>query len=165
MGKQSRRSADDRMVSASDLAIRRVARLPAGFYVRAGHPLLARSGVKGPDLVPYGIASVRVPEAVQVGLGALLGLQDGLRLPLAVECDDLSLLRALAMSTDTVIASTDAGSAADVQAGRLVRLSLPDLPPLFSDMAAVSLQGRSHAPMAQFALDFIDRLALAMVPG
>ena len=36
--------------------------------------------------------------------------------------------------------------------------------PLFSDMAAVSLQGRSHAPMAQFALDFIDRLALAMVP-
>jgi hypothetical protein len=52
-----------------------------------------------------------------------------------------------------------------VQAGRLVRLSLPDLPPLFSDMAAVSLQGRSHAPMAQFALDFIDRLALAMVPG
>jgi len=152
------------VVSASDLAIRRVARLPAGFYVRAGHPLLARSGVKGPDLVPYGIASVRVPEAVQVGLGALLGLQDGLRLPLAVECDDLSLLRALAMSTDTVIASTDAGSAADVQAGRLVRLSLPDLPPLFSDMAAVSLQGRSHAPMAQFALDFIDRLALAMVP-
>ena len=159
------------VVSASDLAIRRVARLPAGFYVRAGHPLLARSGVSGPDLVPYGIASVRVPEAVQVGLGALLGLQDGLRLPLAVECDDLSLLRALAMSTDTVIASTDtviastdAGSAADVQAGRLVRLSLPDLPPLFSDMAAVSLQGRSHAPMAQFALDFIDRLALAMVP-
>ena len=73
--------------------------------------------------------------------------------------------RKLAMTTDTVIASTDAGSVADVQAGRLVRLNLPDLPPMFSDMAVVSLQGRSHAPMAQFALDFIDRLALALAPG
>ena len=73
------------VVAAPDLSITRVAQLSAGFYVRAGHPLLALVQVTPADLLPYGIASVRVPEAVQVGLGALAGLENGKRLPLAVE--------------------------------------------------------------------------------
>ena len=66
------------VVAAADLTVTRVARLSAGFYVRVGHPLLARGPIAGADLLPYGIASVRVPESVQVGLGALLGLGEGL---------------------------------------------------------------------------------------
>lgn len=147
------------VVTAADLAIRRVARLSAGFYVRANHPLLAQARVAGPALVPYGIASVRVPEAMLGVLGTLLGLDEGQRLSLAVECDDLGLLRALAIATDTVIATTDAGAAEDLRQGHLVRLDLVDMPPLFADMAIVSLQGRSFSPMARFALDFIDRQA------
>ena len=141
------------VVAAPDLTITRVAQLSAGFYVRAGHPLLALAHIAPADLLPYGIASVRVPEVVQVGLGALAGLENDQRLPLAVECDDLNLLRALALTTDTVVGSTDAGSAQDVQAGRLVRLDIAGIPAIYADMAIVSLHGRSYSLMAQFAVE------------
>ncbi len=150
------------VVASADLVVTRVARLSAGFYVRVGHPLLAQGQINGVALLPYGIASVRLPESVQVSLGALLGLGEGQRLPLAVECDDLTLLKSLAMTTDTVIGSTDGGSVEDVQAGRLVRLEIVDMPALFADMAIVSLKGRSYSLMAQFAVDFMVRQAQPM---
>jgi DNA-binding transcriptional LysR family regulator len=147
------------VVAAADLTITRVAKLSGGFYVRSGHPLLGKGSVTAASLLPFGIASVRLPEAVQVGLGALMGLGEGKRLPLAVECDDLNLLKVLAETTDTVIGSTDAGTVQDVASKRLVRLNVTDAPPMFADMAIVSLRGRSYSPMAQFAVDFIVRKA------
>lgn len=150
------------VVAAADLSVSRVAQLPGGFYVRYGHPLLAQASITAAALVPFGVASVRVPEAVQLGLGALMGLGEGKRLPLAVECDDLSLLKSLAMSTDTVIGCVDAGSLDDVAQKRLVRLNVIDVPPQFADMAIVSLKGRSYSLMAQFAVDFVIRQAHAL---
>ncbi len=147
------------VTAADDLTITRVAHLSAGFYVRPGHPLLAKRDIESAALVPFGIASVRVPEIVQQGLALLMGVPQGQRLPLAVECDDLNLLKALAMRTDTVIASTDAGTVDDVKHKRLVRLNIANLPPLFADMAIVSLKGRSYSLMAQYAVDFIFKLA------
>ncbi len=88
-----------------------------------------------------------------------MGLPAGQRLPLAVECDDLNLLKALAMRTDTVMASTDAGTVEDVKHKRLVRLQVVNMPPLFADMAIVSLKGRTYSLMAQYAVDFIFKLA------
>ena len=152
------------VIAAADLTIAPVAKLSGGFYVRAGHPLLAQAVVTAASLLPFGIASVRLPEAVQVGLGALMGLGDGKRVPLAVECDDLSLLKSLAETTDMVIGSTDAGTVQDVASKRLVRLEVTDIAPLFADMAVVSLKGRSYSPMAQFAVDFIVRQAQALAP-
>jgi DNA-binding transcriptional LysR family regulator len=150
------------VVAAADLTVSRVAKLSAGFYVRAGHPLFSGQPITAASLRPFGIASVRVPEVVQFGLGALLGLEGGKRLPLAVECDDLNLLKSLAETTDTVIGSTDAGTVQDVVSKRLVRLDVVDMPPLFADMAIVSLKGRSYSLMAQFAVDFIARQAQGM---
>ena len=152
------------VVAAPDLHISRVANLPGGFYVRAGHPLLSLERVTGAALLPYGIASVRLPEAVRTGLAPLMGLEAGKRVPLALECDDLSLLKALALGSDTVIGSTDVGTVQHVVAGQLVRLNVVDIPPMFSDMAIVSLKGRSYSLMAQFAVDFIVRQAQEMSP-
>jgi DNA-binding transcriptional LysR family regulator len=150
------------VIASADLTITPVAKLFGGFYVREGHPLLHRTPVSAAMLLPYGLASVRLPEAVQVGLGSLMGLDAGKRIPLAVECDDLNLLKSLALSTDTVIGSTDAGTAHDVSSKRLVRLDVTDIPPMYADMAIVSLKGRSYSPTAQFAVDFIDQHAHAM---
>lgn len=148
--------ADVRNVAAAeDLFIQRAAQLSAGFYVRPGHPLTLAQPVKAPAILPFGIASVRTPEAVRLGLAVLMGLPEGTVAPMAVECDDLNLLKHLAMTTDTVVGCTDAGATADVQAGRLVRLQIAGAPRLYSDMAIVSLKGRSYSPMAQFAVDFI----------
>lgn len=150
------------VIAAADLTITRVAKLSAGFYVRSGHPLLDRAKVTAAAMLPFGFASVRLPESVQAGLGTMMGLEAGKRLPLAVECDDLSLLKSLAMGTDTVIGCVDAGTAEDVAQQRLVRLDVTDVPPQASDMAIVSLKGRSYSLMAQFAVDFVIRQAKAL---
>mgnify|MGYP001556225692 FL=1 len=144
--------------AAADFSVTCISRQSAGFYVRRGHPLAALRRLKVAALLPYGLASVRAPEEVRESFGRLMGLAEGVRLPLAVECDDLTLLKSVAMSTDTVLACPDAGARAEVASGQLVRLAVSGLAPIFSEMGVVSLKGRSHSPMAAFAVDFLARL-------
>ena len=145
--------------SAADLEVTPIGRLSAGFYVRPGHPLSKRRGLKAAAMLSYGLASVRVPEVLRVFLGEAMGLAQGERLPLAVECDDLNLLKTVAMTTDTVLACPDAAAHKEVESGTLVRLDIKDLPPLSNEMCVFSLKGRSHSHMAQFALEFLNDLA------
>ncbi len=153
--------ADLRNIPATaDLAVTRIGQLAASFYVRKGHPLLATASVQGRALLPYGLASVRVPDKILFLLASLMGLPQGIRLPLAIECDDLNLLKTVAMATDTVVACADAGALEELADGRLVRLTTSDIPTQFSDLGVVSLKGRSYSPMAQYAVDFLARLGL-----
>ncbi len=145
--------------SSADLAATRIGRLSAGFFVRPGHPLSRRRSIKAAALLPFGVASVRIPDGLRVFLGGVMGLDQGERLPLAVECDDLSLLRTVAMTTDTVLACPDAAARQDVENATLMRLNVSDLPPLANEMCVFSLKGRSHSHMAQFALEFLSELA------
>ncbi|QTN27184.1 LysR family transcriptional regulator [Rhodoferax sp. AJA081-3] len=153
--------ADLRNIPAtSDLEVTRIGQLTASFYVRKGHPLLNQTSVQGKALLPYGLASVRVPEKILLLLASLMGLPQDVRLPLAIECDDLNLLKTVAMATDTVVACADAGALEEVADGRLVRLTTSDIPTQFSDLGVVSLKGRSYSPMAQYAVDFLAMLGL-----
>lgn len=150
--------ADRRNIDAtSDFDVTLIGRLSGGFYVRSGHPLLSRPTVNGPDLMPYGLASVRVPEVILRLLAPVMGFPDGTLLPLALECDDLNLLKTVAMNTDTVLACADTATTQEVETAKLFRLVVAGLPPMFSDMGVVSLKGRSFSPMAQFAVDFLMR--------
>lgn len=144
--------------SIPEFAISQIARLTSGFYVRCGHPLLELPLLKAADLLPYGLASVRIPETVRELVGQLMGLEAGVRVPLAVECDDLTVLKSVAMTTDTVLACPNAGASAEVADRRLVHLEVSDMPPMFADMGIVSLRGRSFSLMAQFAVDFLAEL-------
>ena len=56
--------------------------------------------------------------------------------------------------TDTVLACPDAGAVQEVQGKRLVRLDVSDLPPVYNEMGLFALKGRSHSPMAKFAVDY-----------
>jgi DNA-binding transcriptional LysR family regulator len=144
--------------SAPDLVLTRIGRLSAGFYVRPGHPLLALAKVKAAQILPYGVASVRVPEPMLALLGTLMGLENGRSMPLAIECDDLNLLKTIAMTTNTVVACPDAGSVKEVESRQLVHLQVSDLPPMFNEMGLFALKGRSYSPMAQFAVDYFVRV-------
>ena len=150
--------ADRRNIDAtSDFDVTLIGRLSGGFYVRSGHPLLSSPTVNGPDLMPYGLASVRVPEVILRLLAPVMRFPDGTLLPLALECDDLNLLKTVAMNTDTVLACADTATTQEVETAKLFRLVVAGLPPMFSDMGVVSLKGRSFSPMAQFAVDFLMR--------
>lgn len=139
----------------ADLDVAGIGRQHGHFYVRSGHPLLAHKSVKPAQLIPHGIASVRLPADMKALIKQLFGLSPQDDLPIALECDDVHLLKRIALAGDTVLASTDAAVREEVKAGRLHALVLRGAPPLYSEMGLVSLRGRSHSPMAQFAVTFL----------
>ena len=158
--------ADLRNVPAtSDFEVTRIGQLSAGYYVRAGHPLLSIDHIGGASLMPYGIASVRLPEVILRKLAPLMGLPEGTLVPLVVECDDLTVLKTLAMATDTVLGCADVSTLQEVADKRLVRLAVANIPPLYSDLGIVTLKGRSYSPMAQYAADFLEKLAKEQTAG
>ena len=143
---------------APDLEFTRIGLLEAGFFVRSGHPVLTQTLISGADVVHYGLASVQVHDSILRMLGPLLGLPVGTRMPLALECDDLSLLKKVALQTDTVLACPLAGAQDAVEAHSLVRITVAGLPTLGSDLGVVALKGRSFSPLARYAVDLLAKL-------
>jgi DNA-binding transcriptional LysR family regulator len=96
---------------------------------------------------------------LNVLVARLVGLSPAEEPVLAVECDDISLLRTLALTTDTVIAASDVAVRDEVSAGSLVRLVVEDLPDVYSEMGIVSLVNRTPSPMAQRAIQCVREIA------
>lgn len=155
--------ADIRDVPAGpDLDIKLLARQYGGFYVRAGHPLLDRTGLRPLDVAPFGVATVRLPAAIRTALAQLLGLAPGSSVPLALECDDVQLLKRATLNSDTVLAIAHAAVREEVDAGKFTLLTIKNLPPLHSEMGVVSLRGRSHSPIATVMIERLQSMALQL---
>jgi DNA-binding transcriptional LysR family regulator len=131
-----------------DLSIEHLRKEPGAFFVRAGHPLASSRSVGLRDVWSYGVASVRVPKRVRAALARLLGLAAGLEAPLAIECDDVEILKKAALASDTVLAAPHAAVQREIESGSLIALAVEGLEPLFSDMGVVSLRGRTLSPTA-----------------
>ncbi|MEJ6024019.1 LysR family transcriptional regulator [Ramlibacter sp. PS4R-6] len=143
--------------------VRSLGRMRGGFYVRRGHPLLGRKHLKMPDLLPFGIGTGRLPDDVTVQFVRMMGLADGTPLPIAVECDDVHLLKQVALGSDTVIIGTDDLLAVEIGAGRLVPLNVEDFAAEFShsQIGVVSLAGRTPSPAAAYLMDALAQIAKA----
>jgi DNA-binding transcriptional LysR family regulator len=140
------------------LEVSSLGRLSAHLFVHAGHPLAA-SPCRFADAWSHGIATTRMPRPVEALVGKLLGRPDGEMVVPSVECDDLGLLRTLALETDTVVATADAAVKEELRTGVLVRLDVTDLPPVFAEMGVVTLGSRTPSPMAQRAIACIREVA------
>ncbi len=144
------------------LDIQPIGRQPGHLFVRAGHPL-ARQDCTFEDAWRYGVAATKLPSKVRSDLGLLLKLasreQSGQDSALMLECDDMSVLRAVALSTDTVLAVTDASVQADVDAGRLVALRIAAWPSMAATMGVVRLRNRTPSPMARTTIACIEKVA------
>ena len=75
-------------------------------------------------------------------------------MPLALECDDLSLLKKVAMHTDIVLVSPLAGAHEEVADQRLVRIAVAALPVLGSNLGG-ALRGRSFSPLASHVVNWL----------
>jgi len=135
-------------------ALRREA---GGFYVRSGHALATRKPVTLQQLWRYGVASVRLPDGVRALLAGLLGDASPGSFNTALECDDIAILQAVALASDTVLAAPHAAVASAVTDGSLCALTVSGLPPLFSQMGVVCLHGRTPSPMAELILQRLPR--------
>ncbi|MEO5672572.1 MAG: LysR family transcriptional regulator [Ramlibacter sp.] len=143
--------------------VRLIGRQPGGFYARSRHPLFDRPAFKLAEIVPYGLASGRLPVEITRFLLKLLGLGAADRLPVAVECDDVHLLKCIVLATDTVIVSSNSILSEELVAKK-VRPVLPsDFPPAHSEIGIVTLKGRTQSPVAHYAIEALARLA--HVPG
>ncbi|QOT78083.1 LysR family transcriptional regulator [Cupriavidus basilensis] len=140
------------------LEIRPLGTQPGFFYVRTAHPLAGRQCTVA-DAWQYGVAATKLPSVLSTELARVLGLPAGEQTVLALECDDIAILRAVALSTDTVLAATQTSVQADLDAGALLPLRIEGLPSLFSEMGVVSLRNRTPSPMAQNAIACIARVA------
>lgn len=130
--------ADIRNFSADeDLLIRPLGQVSAGFFVRPQHPLAGRELTMS-ELPGYGVATTRLPAVVKTEA-----------LPIMVECDDVALLKSVAINTDTILGVIHGAVLEDVQAGRLVELRIVDQPALHSEIGVVSLPDRSLSPSAR----------------
>jgi DNA-binding transcriptional LysR family regulator len=134
------------------LQIRSLRHEPGGFYVRAGHPLAGRKSVTLQQVWSHGVASVRLPVGVRSLIGRLLGTAAPNELSVALECDDVETLKAVALGCDSVLAAPHAAVEQEVAAGALHPLAVAGLPPLFSDMGVVTLRGRTPSPMADLII-------------
>jgi DNA-binding transcriptional LysR family regulator len=140
--------------------------LPAGrqltqVLARAGHALAGRDCTLQ-DLLAFGVASTRWPASTRAEVTRLVGGENGEMRLLALECDDVALLRHLALTTDTVIAVSEASCRADLDAGTLVRLQVQGLPQLSTDMGIVLLARRTPSPMAERAIGCVQEVARQM---
>ena len=135
--------------------VRRLGRLAGGLYVRNGHPLRERKSVTMVDVAPYGLALGRLPDEVQASLVKLMGRQPDEGLPVALECDDASALKAVALATDAVLVATPVVVQKELSAGRLHPLKLRDLPAPGSEVGVSSLRARGLSPIAEYAVGFL----------
>lgn len=124
----------------------RSARFPA--------PPASRSGID------YGFVSARLPEQVLPLLRQLLQLPPETELPLALECDDVFVLKQIALDSDRILMTTRATVFEDIRAGLLVELPVGRPDNIFADMGVVSLAGRTLSPAASLLTEQMrDRLA------
>jgi DNA-binding transcriptional LysR family regulator len=138
------------------LKVERLRREPGGFYVRARHPLARRRKVSLQQVWAHGVASVRVPADVRAALARVLRVNAS-DLPIALECDDVQVLKATTLDSDVVLAAPHASVAAELASRTLKALSVTGLPPLFAEMGAVTLRGRTPSPMAALILGRLPR--------
>ena len=136
---------------------------PGGFYVREGHPLTQCGPVALKQLWEHGVLSVRLPKAVSAVLSHLLGLASAEALPLALECDDVDVLKDVALESDSVLAATHASVAQEVASGRLHLLKVTGLPAIATEMGLVTLRGRTPSPMAELIIGRLTRNELTGV--
>jgi DNA-binding transcriptional LysR family regulator len=130
------------------LVIKAMRREPGCFYVRGGHPLAARRSVGLREVWAHGVASVHLPRSVGTALARLLELAPNAPLPIALECDDVEILKKTALASDLVLGAPQAAVDAEVQSGALRKLRVTGLPAMFSTIGIVTLHGRTPSPMA-----------------
>jgi DNA-binding transcriptional LysR family regulator len=136
-------------------AIRHIGTVLGGFYARSGHPLLTQRNVSMADTVPFGLATGILPAEVRSLLLGLMHRTADEGLPVALECDDFNALKAIALASNAILVGSEYLLGAELKSGLLHPLGVTDLPQQTSQLAVISLRGRSFSPVAEHAVNFL----------
>lgn len=124
---------------------------------RTGHPLSGTGRLTSRDLATYRLALARIESAIDREIRACFGLDASEKIPVAIECDDLSVLVNLVATTDLIgILPAQVFS----QHSRSLSALEPDDPSsLYAYVHAIWPKNRILAPSAIKVLDQARRIA------
>jgi DNA-binding transcriptional LysR family regulator len=143
---------------APDVTLQRLERHEGAWFARAGHPLIARGEVPLSALREFPLVSVPMPASMKDALHRLLKIRSHEQIPLQAECNDVAVLRAVVAGSDAVFFATTSSVRADVDEGRLMRITLANPPKLTLDFALVHLAERTPSPAALAAMELAATL-------
>lgn len=149
------------VVGSEKLEMEPLMRQRAGFWVRNGHPLSSGS-VPLRDIWPFGVVATFLPAHGKELLARLLGLPSASDLTIALECDDIPTLHALALRSDTVVISTEQAVRCGSLAQALRQVQVIDFPAAEVEMGIVRLRRRTLSPMAQQLLTIFREVAASI---
>jgi len=147
------------IAESSDITITRTGRNRGTFFCRRDHPLLKQHLPTLSDIKTYGIATARLPPQVQTDLRAMLGFRTDENLPMALECDNLMVVRDVVLRTDALMFCLHASIREDIAAGNLVEL--PSLTPtkVYTHFGIVQLADRTMAPATALLMKIMAKAA------
>ncbi len=126
---------------------------------RTGHPLSTSGRVTARDLMKYRLALARVETAIDREVHACFGLEASEKIPIAIECDDLSVLANLVATTDLIgiLPVQVFGQFSD----SLSAVDPDDPSSLYAYVHAIWPKNRILAPSANMVLDLARSIAQA----
>lgn len=91
-------------------------------FCRPGHPLLERQEITFHDLLPFRFAGAHFPVAVLDDLAETFGLRDRHLIEIAIECENIAVVRDATMQSDLILLTTSGCVRHAVMAGYLREL-------------------------------------------
>ncbi|MCY1499067.1 LysR substrate binding domain protein [compost metagenome] len=107
--------------------------------------MLGQDRLQLTDLARYALAGTQLPVEVARAIGELAGNEK----PLAIECDNFMVLKAVVAGSDVLSMAPWDVVAEDIQAGRLALLQIPAGTETSSAYGVVSHAARSLSPAAR----------------
>lgn len=142
----------EQVAAAPEIVVQPLGCVVLAQIVRAGHPLVGRTGLTLTDVVAYPIAHSAHSQAEVLhaepqfeGAGALF-------------CDNYEILRQVVLDTDAVWMSSPQMVSQDIAAGRMVQLEVADMPPRRSEVGVARLKGRASSPAASAIIDRVAQI-------
>jgi DNA-binding transcriptional LysR family regulator len=150
---------DIRNVAASEerYASKKLAIVKVIVCCRSGHPLSGTGRVTPKDLLTHRLALSRVSPAIDRELRACFGLEASEKIPIAIECDDLSVLANLVATTDLI--GILPSQVFEQFSGSLGALDPDDPSSLYAYVHAIWPKNRILAPSAIKVLDLARNIA------
>ncbi|WP_375508033.1 LysR family transcriptional regulator [uncultured Caballeronia sp.] len=137
---------------APDVTMHRLTGHDGGWFVRQGHPLLARAPVPLAALREYPLVSVSLSAFMEDAVRRLLKFRAHEEIPLHLECNDVAVLKSVVARTDAVMFCTASSVQREVLHERLVRVSIVHPRKLGLQFALVCLADRTQSAAAEGAL-------------
>lgn len=144
---------------SSEFCVRPLPAQHAGFFVRAGHPLLAVPGKKlRHSLGSYRLVATRLPPGALRQLAEIYRVTRTEDLPLALQCNSVNALRTVALSSDVVLFCMEEAIQDELADGTFVRLSVAYSSGAELTCSIIHRARRTLSPAAQTVIALIEQV-------